>query len=129
MEDQNQHSDADQPIQEYKPVVIQPQHISPVPPDKLQLTSQEAEALLTVNNLDVNKKASGNSKWLLIVMVVTALVIIGAVLFSTLGSKSPKGSSSPDISLPDSKGNPLNGNNINQQIKYCSNLINASTVC
>jgi hypothetical protein len=125
MEDKN--SNASHTIQEVPPNPSQEVGPSPELASKTHMTAQEAEALLTVNNLQVSNKKSKNSKWLLIVIIVSVLLITGADLISIAGKKTT--SSSSGLSLPTSKNNPLNSGNINQQVKYCSNLINASTVC
>ena len=63
-----------------------------------------------------------------IFLLVFILIIILA-LFSKTNPNPNSSSNNPNITIPDSN-NPLNtSNSINQQIKYCSNIVNGGTVC
>jgi hypothetical protein len=99
--------------------------------DKPELTPEQAQALLTINGLQAVKE-SKDSKWLLTSVVIIVVIMLVATIYVGLSHSSKKTSisSSSKVSLPSKNNNPLsNGGSINQQVKYCSNIINASTVC
>jgi len=92
------------------------------------MTEAEAQALLTINSLQATRPVKSPKKIYLYISVAIILVILIALL-SALGHASKK-SSSGNTTLPNPNNNPVNnGGSINSQVQYCSNPINAATVC
>ncbi len=87
-----------------------------------------AKSILAVNNLHQEKPKKHSALFYFIFLLVFVLIIILA-LFSKTNTNPNSSSNNPNITIPDSN-NPLNtSNSINQQIKYCSNIVNGGTVC
>jgi 8-oxo-dGTP pyrophosphatase MutT (NUDIX family) len=107
------------------------------PKPELQVSDAEAKALLLINNLQASQQPKTKSpvklKLLiavagLIIFVVIASMLVGA--FKTKGSSLTSGSSG--LGLP-TQTNPSKGsdvtNQVNQDVKACSNPLNGITSC
>jgi hypothetical protein len=130
-----------QPIAPTKPTIPPPQVApeQPVPsldhqqkPKGIQ-TNGEAQALLAIQNLQLGQQRSKSklpTKLIITCAAVIVLLILTSYLLGVVKSKS-NGSSS-GVGLP-SQSNTTNengtSNQINQDVKTCSNLANAATVC
>ncbi|HUD07348.1 MAG TPA: hypothetical protein VMR34_05685 [Candidatus Saccharimonadales bacterium] len=128
MEKQTQESIDPQLTPKPNPNLTQNPYVS-LPP-KPNLTEAEAEALLTINRLQPTKPTK-HSKKFPIAIAVLLLIVIATSLYAKSGhsTKKTSGSSSPSVSLPNAN-NPVNDNgSINQQVQYCSNIINGNSVC
>ncbi|HUA13097.1 MAG TPA: hypothetical protein VL989_01185 [Candidatus Sulfotelmatobacter sp.] len=96
-------------------------------PSAPKVTDEQAKNLLVMSGLATDKSLK-HSKWPLIIIVILLLISLIAGLYVN-SHQSNKKSGGPSISLPGSKNSPLEGSSVNQQTKYCSNIINANTVC
>lgn len=97
-----------------------------------QLDDDAVQSLLTINNLQAGQrpKAKLPRNLLLAIMALIALVIAASYL---LGAFKPGASTKPGrVGLPDQpaarSGKDIN-NQINQDVKACSNPVNATLVC
>ncbi len=131
MEPQIDELNSNKPPLKSDPKPVQPQNPYAQTPDKPKLTAADSKSLLTINGL-IARKVSSHSKIPLIVMAAVVLIVFATAIyaFSDHNTKTTSGSSNSNISIPNPIKNPLNsGGTINQQIKYCSNLINANIGC
>jgi hypothetical protein len=88
----------------------------------------KAQSLLEINNLKVTEPSKKSPLFLSTMIILIIIIIITALLFKP-NQKNNSSSTNPNVSLP-SSNNPLNNNgSINQQVKYCSNIVNAGAVC
>jgi hypothetical protein len=93
---------------------------------KDQLSDEQVQALLAVNKLQVKDVNNHASSFLAIVISVTILVVVLSLVLSYKNGLNAKTSFSPKVS----SSSPFNSNSsIDQQVKYCSNVINAQTSC
>ncbi len=130
MENQNQSPIEQQPQPTPPPKPVQEQSPYTALPAKSTWTDTDAQTLLAVNNLQTSKKAKGSKRFLIAMAVVVVMMIAAGLYASAHKSQNSSANSGSNISLPNPTNNPLNnGGSINQQVKYCSNVINASTVC
>lgn len=128
MDDQNRPINASQPPPKLNPTPNPEQSPYTSIATEPKLTDTDAQTLLTINNLQTKKPAKRPS-WLLIVTIIIVVALIGATAYKSFGHTIKKTAANSNTSLP-GKNNPLtNGGTINQQVQYCSNVINASTVC
>jgi len=103
---------------------------------KLHLSDSAAQDLLALHNLQAGRqpKTKFPGKLLMIIAALIALAILTTYLVGVVkpGSSSQSPNSDGGLGLP-SQSNSSNGNGtsnqINQDVKSCSNLVNAATVC
>lgn len=136
--DQQQNADTDSrpPAQ---PVTAPVAPVSPaaeVTKAALSVSDAEAKALLLINNLEASKQSKRKLPLGIIISIVS--LIIMAVVVSMLvgsfksGGNAGSGGSLGGVGLP-GQSSPSTGhdvsNNINQDVKTCSNPVNATLVC
>lgn len=119
-----------QPLPEPNSNPTQNQNPYTVLPTQPKLTDTDAQALLTVNNLQ-GRQPPKHSNWYVVAIVALALVLAATALYthSNHTAKNNSKTSNSSVSLPNSSNPLTNNGTVNQQVKYCSNVINASTVC
>lgn len=94
--------------------------------DNKEITPEEAEALLLLNNRTNKNKYR---KTMYIIWTVTIALCISIALLHVTGIK-PKNSQVKSNSSTTLTNNPLNNNgSVDSQVKYCSNPVNANLVC
>jgi hypothetical protein len=121
-----------------------PQSVTPVtqtvaaanqpPKPTLNLSDSEAQALLTINNLQAAQQPKTHRPRSKLLILAAALIIVAVVVGFLVGAYKPGGSKSPSstFGLPN-QSEPTSGsettNQINQDVKSCSNPLNAVTSC
>jgi hypothetical protein len=102
---------------------------------KLNVSDAEADAILQLNGPTINSqpKSSPPIKLLIAALVLIALAVVASYLIGAYSpSKNPSKASSGGIGLP-TQSNPSNThgvtNQINKDVKTCSNPLNATLVC
>ncbi len=131
MENQDQKLNDHQPLPIPNSNVAQNQSPYTSLPSTSPLTDNQAQNLLTVSGLQ-SGKSTKPSKGILIVIVALVIVAIVTALFAHSGHHTTKSSSKgSNLSVPNANNSPLNNDSssINQQVQYCSNIVNANTVC
>jgi hypothetical protein len=101
---------------------------------KAALTESQAESILALNNLQAPKRTTTvlPTKLLIIIGVLITMAILASYLVSSIKPGSSSHTSGSSLGLPaQSDTNTTNGasQQINQDVKTCSNPINAATVC
>jgi hypothetical protein len=135
MDNKNQNEQS-QPI---KPAYYgQLQQPSPAQNDTTQLSqSPQPQVILSENSLNIARPAKHYKKIILytvlVVIFIVILISLTAVFQNPNGGKASSNlhantQTNNNISGNTSR-NPFNSGTINQQVQYCSNLINADTVC
>jgi hypothetical protein len=122
-----------------QPVVSPPQTVAAANPQdkpKLDISDNEAQAILMINNLQGRQKPKTKPPIKLLIAVLGLILVVVLVSF-LLGAFKPGGgtkasNSGSGIGLPN-QSNPTSGNDvskqINQDVNTCSNPVNATTVC
>jgi len=103
---------------------------------KLDLSESEAQALLTLNKFEADQKPKTHPPLKLlaiaIALIVIAVIAGYAVESAKPGESSNSSNSANDVGLPN-QSPPSSGsgvsNQINQDVKSCSNPVNAALVC
>jgi hypothetical protein len=136
MENQNQ-----QPVTPAPPTITPPV-VPPQPtvpsvnqqqkPTGIQ-TNGEAQALLAIQNLQASQQTSKSKLPMKLIIACSALIVLLILTSYLLGAVKSKGSGSgSSVGLPNqsptTSGNSTS-NQINQDVKTCSNVVNAATVC
>jgi hypothetical protein len=115
-----------------RPVTVANQQDKP----KLNISDNEAQAILTINNLQARQKPKTKPPIKLLIAVLGLILVVVLVSF-LLGAFKPGGNSKSSnpvsgLGLPN-QSNPKSGkdvsNQINQDVNACSNPLNATTVC
>jgi hypothetical protein len=121
-----------------------PQSVTPViqtvmtanqpPKPTLNLSNSEAQALLTINNLQAAQQPKTHRPHSKLLILAVALIVVAVVVSFLVGAYKPGGSKSPSstFGLPN-QSEPTSGSEtssqINQDVKSCSNPLNAVTSC
>lgn len=101
----------------------------------IKVPDDVAKALLTVNNLQAKPhsevKIPGKLVFAIAALIVFVLIVTYLLSAIKPGAKSPSSSSSGTGSSSLSNPNSTNStsNQINQDVKSCSSLVNATTIC
>ncbi len=98
------------------------------------ITDSQAQAILEINNLQARQQPKNKFpiKYLIITAFVIVLTIIASFFMGSFNSTKKTNSSGLTIGLP-KQSNATSGrgvsNQINQDVKACSNPVNAALIC
>jgi|HubBroStandDraft_1064217.scaffolds.fasta_scaffold816189_1 hypothetical protein len=138
MDNQNPQPTVPSQLNEGQSVTPQPQTVAPANEQdkpKLDLSSSEAQSLLVLNNLQTSQqpKTKLPTKLLIVIIALILLVVITSFLVGAFKpGGTPKSSNPGGLGIPNqSDTNSGSGvsKQINQDVKSCSNPVNAATVC
>lgn len=126
--DQNQHNqpvNSSQPEKSHEPSSVQAHVEQFTPGFEVPVISSAASLHSDATTITKKTVLSG------VTIVIIVVILLGIAIFQIANSAHHiKVSTSNKSSTKSSSQNPLNnGSSINQQVKYCSNIVNANTVC
>jgi hypothetical protein len=95
-----------------------------------KFTDEEARSLLAINSLDINQKAKSSRRFLVVVIGFVILVVVASI-YLEVRNHSEDNTSKSAGSTSSSTKNPFTtgSSTVNNEVKYCSNPVNAQTTC